>query len=357
MQALVLAGGEGTRLRPLTLTTPKPVLPLAGRPFLSFMLDWLHGHGVDEAILSLGFLSDAVHAVLGDIQSGMRLRYVHEDEPLGTAGPIRLAADEGILADRFLVLNGDVLTDMDLTAEIGQHERTGAAGTLALIEVDDVSSYGVVSTDDEGKVLEFREKAPGPAPTNRINAGAYVIEKSVVDLIPAGRAVSFEREVFPQMVGRGLYGWAADGYWIDIGTPERYLEATWDLLAGRVESTLPERDETGSLLYEGSVTSGAHIGPQAVVGPHCNVGADTAIEQSVLYDRVVIRSDSVVRQSIIGSGARIGAGVRMQDAVIGDGAVVADHAVLEPGARVDPGAVAPDPQGAPTAASNPDDST
>jgi len=357
VQALVLAGGEGTRLRPLTLTTPKPVLPLAGRPFLSFMLDWLHGHGVDEAILSLGFLSDAVHAVLGDIQSGMRLRYVHEDEPLGTAGPIRLAADEGILADRFLVLNGDVLTDMDLTAEIGQHERTGAAGTLALIEVDDVSSYGVVSTDDEGKVLEFREKAPGPAPTNRINAGAYVIEKSVVDLIPAGRAVSFEREVFPQMVGRGLYGWAADGYWIDIGTPERYLEATWDLLAGRVESTLPERDETGSLLYEGSVTSGAHIGPQAVVGPHCNVGADTAIEQSVLYDRVVIRSDSVVRQSIIGSGARIGAGVRMQDAVIGDGAVVADHAVLEPGARVDPGAVAPDPQGAPTAASNPDDST
>jgi mannose-1-phosphate guanylyltransferase len=357
VQALVLAGGEGTRLRPLTLTTPKPVLPLAGRPFLSFMLDWLHGHGVDEAILSLGFLSDAVHAVLGDIQSGMRLRYVHEDEPLGTAGPIRLAADEGILADRFLVLNGDVLTDMDLTAEIEQHERTGAAGTLALIEVDDVSSYGVVSTDDEGKVLEFREKAPGPAPTNRINAGAYVIEKSVVDLIPAGRAVSFEREVFPQMVGRGLYGWAADGYWIDIGTPERYLEATWDLLAGRVESTLPERDETGSLLYEGSVTSGAHIGPQAVVGPHCNVGADTAIEQSVLYDRVVIRSDSVVRQSIIGSGARIGAGVRMQDAVIGDGAVVADHAVLEPGARVDPGAVAPDPQGAPTAASNPDDST
>jgi mannose-1-phosphate guanylyltransferase len=357
VQALVLAGGEGTRLRPLTLTTPKPVLPLAGRPFLSFMLDWLHGHGVDEAILSLGFLSDAVHAVLGDIQSGMRLRYVHEDEPLGTAGPIRLAADEGILADRFLVLNGDVLTDMDLTAEMEQHERTGAAGTLALIEVDDVSSYGVVSTDDEGKVLEFREKAPGPAPTNRINAGAYVIEKSVVDLIPAGRAVSFEREVFPQMVGRGLYGWAADGYWIDIGTPERYLEATWDLLAGRVESTLPERDETGSLLYEGSVTSGAHIGPQAVVGPHCNVGADTAIEQSVLYDRVVIRSDSVVRQSIIGSGARIGAGVRMQDAVIGDGAVVADHAVLEPGARVDPGAVAPDPQGAPTAASNPDDST
>jgi mannose-1-phosphate guanylyltransferase len=340
MQALVLAGGEGTRLRPLTLTTPKPVLPLAGRPFLTFMLDWLHGHGVEEAILSLGFLSDTVHAVLGDIQSGMRLRYVHEDEPRGTAGPVRLAADEGFLADRFLVLNGDVLTDMDLTAEMERHERTGAAGTLALIEVDDVASYGVVPTNDAGEVLEFREKSPGPAPTNRINAGAYVLERSVVDLIPAGRAVSFEREVFPQMVGNGLHGWPADGYWIDIGTPERYLEATWDLLAGRVESTLPERDETGSLVYGGSLTAGAHIGPQAVLGPHCSVGPDAAIERSVLYDRVVVGADAVIRESIIGAGARIGDRVRMQDAVIGSGAVVEDGTTLEPGARIEPGEAA-----------------
>jgi mannose-1-phosphate guanylyltransferase len=340
VQALVLAGGEGTRLRPLTLTTPKPVLPLAGRPFLTFMLEWLHGHGVEEAILSLGFLSDAVHAVLGDIQSGMRLRYVHEDEPLGTAGPVRLAADEGILAERFFVLNGDVLNDMDLTAQLQQHERTGAAGTLALIEVDDVSSYGVVPTDDEGRVLEFREKAPGPAPTNRINAGAYVLERSVVDLIPAGRAVSFEREIFPQMVGNGLYGYAAEAYWIDIGTPERYLEATWDLLAGRVESTLPPRDETGSLVYDGCLTSGAHIGPQSVLGPHCSVGADSAIERSVLHDRVVVGADAVVRDSVIGGGARVGDGVRMQDAVIGAGAVIAAGTTLQAGARIEPGAAA-----------------
>jgi mannose-1-phosphate guanylyltransferase len=340
VQALVLAGGEGTRLRPLTLTTPKPVLPLAGRPFLTFMLDWLHGHGVDEAILSLGFLSDEVHEVLGDIQSGMRLRYVHEDEPLGTAGPVRLAADEGMLADRFLVLNGDVLTDMDLTAELAQHERTGAAGTLALIEVDDVASYGVVPTNEAGQVLEFREKSPGPAPTNRINAGAYVLERSVIDLIPAGRAVSFEREVFPQMVGDGLYGWAADGYWIDIGTPERYLEATWDLLAGRVESTLPERDETGSLVYDGSLTGGAHIGPQSVLGPHCAVGADAAIERSVLHERVTVGADAVIRESIVGAGARIGEGARMQDAVVGARAVIEPGVQLEPGARVEPGAAA-----------------
>jgi mannose-1-phosphate guanylyltransferase len=337
MQALVLAGGEGTRLRPLTLTTPKPVLPLAGRPFLTFMLDWLHRHGVDEAILSLGFLSDAVHEVLGDIQSGMRLRYVKEDEPLGTAGPVRLAADEGVLDDRFLVINGDVLTDMDLTAEIAWHQQTGAAGTLALIEVDDVSSYGVVPTSQSGEVEAFLEKSPGPAPTNRINAGAYVMERSVVDLIPSGRAVSFEREVFPQMVGAGLYGWHADGYWIDIGTPERYLEATWDLLAGRVESTLPERDETGSLVYEGSLTSGAHIGPQSVLGPHCSVGPDAAIERSVLHQRVIVGGDAIVRSSIVGAGARIGERVHMQDAVIGAGAHVEAGTELEPGARVAPG--------------------
>lgn len=338
MQALVLAGGEGTRLRPLTLTTPKPALPLAGRPFLTFMLDWLHRHGVDEAILSLGFLSDAVHEVLGDIQSGMRLRYVHEEDPLGTAGPVRLAADEGILADRFLVLNGDVLTDMDLTAELAQHERTGATGTLALIEVDDVASFGVVPTDEEGRVLEFREKQPGPAPTNRINAGAYVLERAVIDLIPSGRAVSFEREVFPQMVGKGLYGWAADGYWVDIGTPERYLEATWDLLAGRVESTLPERDETGSLVYEGSLTGGAHIGPQSVLGPHCRVGADAAIERSVLHERVVVGPDAVIRESIVGERTRIGEGARMQGVVIGAGTLIEPGAELEPGARIEPGA-------------------
>ena len=336
MQALVLAGGEGTRLRPLTLTTPKPVLPLAGRPFLTFMLDWLHGHGVEEAILSLGFLSDAVHEVLGDIQSGMRLRYVHEDEPRGTAGPVRLAADEGILADRFLVLNGDVLTDMDLTAEIAQHERTGALGTLALIEVDDVSSYGVVPTKATGEVEAFLEKSDGPAPTNRINAGAYVLERSVVDLIPSGRAVSFERDVFPQMVLNGLYGWAADGYWIDIGTPERYLEATWDLLAGRLSSTLPERDETGSLIYEPSVTSGAHIGPQTVVGAHSSVGADTAVERSVLHERVVVGAEAVVRESIVGQGARIGEGARMQRAVIGAGAQIEAGTVLEEGTRIQP---------------------
>lgn len=336
MQALVLAGGEGTRLRPLTLTTPKPVMPLAGRPFLTFMLDWLARHGVDEAILSCGFMSESVREVLGDIYAGMRLRYVFESEPLGTAGPVRLAADEGVLEERLLVLNGDVLTDMDLTAEIAFHEEKGALATLALIAVDDTASYGVVPTSDDGQVEAFLEKSEGPAPTNRVNAGAYVLERSVVDRIEPGRAVSFEREVFPALVGEGLYGWHAEGYWIDIGTPERYLEATWDLLAGRVESSLPERDETGSLVYEPALTSGAHVGPQAVVGRHNSVGSDAQVERSVLFDDVVVGADASVRESIVGEGARIGAGARLERAVVGRGAQIPDGEQVEPGARVAP---------------------
>jgi mannose-1-phosphate guanylyltransferase len=346
VQALVLAGGEGTRLRPLTYTTPKPVLPLAGRPFLSFMLDWARGHGVDEVILSCGFLSDAVRRVLGDIYDGMRLRYVVEEEPLGTAGPVRLAYDQGVLDERLLVLNGDVLTDIDLTAELAQHEHTGARATLALYEVEDTSSYGVVPTDEHGRVEAFLEKGDGEAPTKRINAGAYVIEREVVaERIAAGRPVSFEREVFPGLVGDGLYGYPAAGYWIDIGTPERYLEATWDLLAGHPRSNLPPRDETGSLVHQGCLVSGAHVGPQSVLGRNCSVGTDARVERSVLHDRVLVGADAAVIESVLAERVRVGERARVEaravvgaDAAIGDGAVIGEGARLDPGARVSPGA-------------------
>jgi mannose-1-phosphate guanylyltransferase len=338
MQALVLAGGEGTRLRPLTYTTPKPVLPLAGRPFLSFMLDWTRDHGVDEVILSCGFMSDDVRRVLGDIYDGMRLRYAVEEEPLGTAGPVRLAYDQGLLEERLLVLNGDVLTDVDLTAELAQHERTGARVTLALYAVEDTSSYGVVPTDADGRVEAFLEKSAGEA-TGRINAGAYVIERAVVgERIPAGRAVSFEREVFPGLVGEGLYGFPAAGYWIDIGTPERYLEATWDLLAGHPRSTLPPRDETGSLVYEGCLLSGAHVGPQTVLGRNCSVGTDARVERSVLHDRVIVGADAAVVECVLAERVRVGARARLEPAaVVGAGAAIGEGAVVGEGARLDPG--------------------
>jgi mannose-1-phosphate guanylyltransferase len=339
VQALVLAGGEGTRLRPLTLSLAKPVMPLAGRPFLTFMLDWLYRHGVDDVLLSCGYRSHDVERVLGHDHRGMQLRYVVEDEPLGTAGPLRLAADEGVLADRVLVLNGDCLTDIDLTAEIARHEAAGARATLGLVAVDDTSSYGVVPTLEGGEVEAFLEKRPGPAPTNRINAGAYVLEREVVELVPSGRAVSIEREVFPELVGNGLYGFDSDDYWIDIGTPERYLEATYDLLAGRVESELPARDETASLVYEPCITSGARIGPLSVIGRHCSVGFGSTVERAVLHDSVRVGQDCSVFESVLAEGVRVEDGARVgPDAIVGAGAVVAEGAVVGQGTRIDPGA-------------------
>jgi mannose-1-phosphate guanylyltransferase len=338
MQALVLAGGEGTRLRPLTLTTPKPVMPLAGRPFLTFMLSWLARHGVDDAIMSCGHLSHEVERVLGDEYEGVRLHHVVEEERLDTAGPVRLAYDQGLLQERFFVMNGDCLADLDLSAELRQHEATGAAATLGLVEVDDTSHYGVVPTHADGQVEAFLEKQAGPVPTKRINAGAYILERSVVEEhIPAGRPVSFEREVFQKLVGNGLYGWHADGYWIDIGTPERYLEATYDLLAGRVESTLAARDETDSLIPETCITIGARIGPLSVLGEHCSVGDRAFVERSVLHDSVIVGAEAHIEESVIGAGARIGEGARLgPDAIVGAGAEIAPGAVVGEGVRVEP---------------------
>ncbi|MEX2195006.1 MAG: NDP-sugar synthase [Thermoleophilaceae bacterium] len=338
MQALVLAGGEGTRLRPLTLDVPKPVLPLAGRPFLGFMLDWLGRHGVDDVLLSCGFLSDAVEDALGHDWRGMRLRYVHEHEPLGTAGPLRLALDEGLLAERLYVLNGDVLCDFDLTEQRCRHEATGALATIALAEVGDTAGYGVVPTADDGQVEAFIEKQPGPAPTNRINAGCYLLGREVAEGIDAGRAVSMERDVFPRLCMNGLYGFHAEGYWMDIGTPERYLEATWDLLAGRVASDLPPRDETGSLVAAGSLTSGARIGPQAVVGSHCSVGAGSVVERAVLHDSVTVGADCMLAGCILAGGVRVGNGARVEDgAIVGSRAVIEAGRLVHAGARVQPG--------------------
>jgi mannose-1-phosphate guanylyltransferase len=303
------------------------------------MLDWLARHGVDEVLLSCGYMSDIVARVLGDLYRGMRLRYVIEEEPLGTAGPLRLAADAGVLSDRVLVLNGDCLTDLDLTAQLRRHEETGASATLALAAVDDTASYGVVPTGDDGRVKAFLEKQPGPAPTNRINAGTYVLEESVVELIPSGRAVSIEREVFPQLVGDGLYGFPFDGYWIDIGTPERYLEATYDLLAGRVESELPPRDETASLIYEGCITSGARIGPLSVLGRHCSIGDHSVVERGVIHDNVIVGHECTIVEAIVAERARIGDRVRIEpDAIVGAEATVASDAVVASGARIPPGA-------------------
>lgn len=359
MQALILVGGEGTRLRPLTSRLPKPVVPLVDRPFIVFMLDWLRRHGVDDVIMSCGFLADGVRQVLGD-GSGVRLRYVEEPRPLGTAGALRFAAE--LLDERFLMLNGDVLTDIDLSAQLAQHERTGARGTLALYPVEDPSAYGLVRLEPDGSVREFLEKpSPEEIDTNLISAGAYVLERDVLDLIPPDQNVSIEREVFPRLIGEGLYGFAASGYWLDIGTPARYLQGTYDILEGNVRTAVAERMGASYLAVaddvrpEGrivppavvgrgcEVAPGAHVGSLAVLGEGVRVGEGAVIERAVVHDGAQIGAHAVVRDSIVAAGARIGERTHVTGgAVLGEGVVVGADNALTAGARIFPGVSLPD---------------
>jgi mannose-1-phosphate guanylyltransferase len=339
MQALVLVGGEGTRLRPLTLTQPKPALPLVDRPFIRYMVDWLARHGVSEVVMACGFRAEDLRSALGDeIAGGPTIRYLEEDEPLGTAGPLRLAADRGMLAERFLVLNGDVLTDLDLSALVRQHDETGAVVTLALYPVDDPSSYGLVRRADDGRVLGFLEKpTPDQIDTDEISAGAYVVEGSILDLIPPGRAVSIEREVFPRLVGQGLYGRRLEGYWMDIGTPERYLQASWDILEQRVETDVTPTAPGLWIDPEAEVAADASVGPRAVIRAGSEVGAGAVVADSVLLDACRVEAAAEVRGAILAAGVTVAAGAKLAPgAVIGSGARIEPGARLEADARVSP---------------------
>jgi mannose-1-phosphate guanylyltransferase len=358
MQALILVGGEGTRLRPLTLTTPKPVVPLVDRPFIRYMIDWLARHGVDDVVMACGFLAAGVRDVLGEGEGpGPRLRYVEEPEPRGTAGAVKFA--ERFLDDRFLALNGDVLTDLDLTALIELHERRDATATLALHPVADPSAYGLVRRTEEGEITEFIEKPDeGQIDTDEVNAGAYVLERSVLDLIPDGREVSIEREVFPQLVGQGLYGCRLEGYWMDIGTPERYLQASWDILERRVETDTARRlDAEGShvdsdveihrdssieapslIETRSRVGAGARIGPRAVIGTGSEIGERAVIESAALLRGDRVGSGAEVRGAILGGGVEVGEGAKVSPgAVLGEGVRVGAGVVVEENARVQPG--------------------
>jgi mannose-1-phosphate guanylyltransferase len=319
MQAIVLVGGEGTRLRPLTLAVPKPALTLVDRPFLAYMVEWLAGHGVTEVVLACGFLPDVLREALGDGErAGARIRYVAEPEPRGTAGAIRFAADRlgDDLDGRFLALNGDVLTDLDLTALLSAHEEHGARATLGLHPVEDSSAYGLVRTGGDGEVLEFTEKTGEQVP-GEINAGMYVLERSVLDLIPPEREVSIERDVFPRLVGEGLFGLRLDGYWMDIGTPDRYLRASWDILEGRVETRV-RPTATGLLVDPGAtVAEGATVGPRAVVGPACRVEPGAQVRDSVLLEGCVVGVGARVSGSILAPGVEVAPGAELDGAVVG----------------------------------------
>ncbi len=360
MQAVILVGGEGSRLRPLTSTVPKPVVPLVDRPMISHMLEWLAGHGIDDVIMSCGFLATSVRNVLGDGSAlGVRLRFVEEPDPRGTAGALKYA--ESMLDERFLMLNGDILTDIDLSDQIAQHERTGAKATLALVPVADPSAYGLVRVAEDRSVLGFVEKpSSDQIDTNLISAGVYVLERELLELIPAERNVSIEREVWPLLIGAGLYGFPSDGYWLDIGTPQRYLQGTFDVIEGNVRTAVLERLDgwlaiapdaqihgraiPPAVLERGvRVAAGAHVGSLVVLGRGVSVGANSKVERSVILSGSEIGEDCTLRDCIVAAGCRIGAGTTITGgAVLGEGVTIGSQNVITNGARIFPGVTLPD---------------
>ena len=319
MRAVVLVGGFGTRLRPLTSDLPKQMLPIVDRPMIEHVVGHLAAHGVEEVVLSLGFLPDAFLDAYPDGRcAGIPLHYAVEPEPLDTAGAIRFAAEDAGIDEAFLVLNGDVLTDLAVDELIGFHRASGAEATVSLTPVDDPSRYGVVPTDADGRVTGFVEKPPaGAAPCNWINAGTYVFEPSVIDRIEPGRRVSVEREVFPAMADEGvLYGLRSEAYWVDTGTPETYLGVQLDLLDG-VRGPARSGVDDAAEIHPGATVRRSVIGPGAVVAEGSRVC------DSVVMAGSRIGEGAVVDGSLVGTDATIGPDARVLGlSVVGHGAEV-----------------------------------
>ena len=348
MRAVVLVGGEGTRLRPLTWTTPKQMLPVVEVPMIERVLGHLGGHGVESVVLSLGYRPDAFLAAYPDGRcAGLEVTYAVEPSPMDTAGGIRFAARHAGIDESFIVVNGDVLADIDLTELIDFHRRRGAEATISLTPVDDPSAFGVVPTDAEGRVQAFIEKpARDEAPTNMINAGFYVLEASVLDRIPPDRKVNIERETFPAIVDDGrLYALASDAYWHDTGTPERYIQAHVDLLSGR----RPGDPAPGArLIAEGVWTLGSpeirgDVQPRTLLGDGAVVDADASVRHSVIGAGSRVGRGASVCGSVVLPGAVIGDGASVDGSIVGAGVVVGEKAavrgltVLGSGAVVEPG--------------------
>lgn len=322
----------GTRLRPLTYEMPKQMLPLVGVPMIERVFEMLSRHGVTEVVLSLGYLPHHFISAYPDGSiAGVKISYAVEPEPLDTAGAIRFAAEHAGIDDTFLVVNGDVLTDLDVSALVSFHRRSGAEGTIAVHPVEDPSRYGVVVTDDGGRVRTFMEKPRREdAPSNLINAGTYVLEPSVVSRIDAGRKVSIEREIFPALAGAGtLYAMVDDAYWLDTGTPATFLQANIDVLNGRdSERVLPDLVGTTWRHSTSRVAASAHV-VNAVIDRDCVVGENVVLDGVILMPGAVVHDNVQIRSSIIGPRAVIGAtSVLGPTCVVGAEVSVADGSQL-----------------------------
>jgi mannose-1-phosphate guanylyltransferase len=347
VRAVVLVGGEGTRLRPLTLTVPKQMLPIVEQPMIERVIGHLAEHDVDEAVLSLGYRPDAfINAYPSGTIAGVRLSYAVEPTPLDTAGAIRFAARHSEIDETFVVVNGDVLTDSDISELIAFHRLRGAEATISLTPVDDPSRFGVVATDDEGRVEAFIEKPPrDEAPTNLINAGTYVLEPSVLDRIPEDRPVSVERETFPALVEeRTLFALGSDAYWLDAGTPDAYLRAHRDLLLGRrpgIPSPGAELDPSlGTSVWRiGDVDVQSASVTRSLLGRGASVGPDVVVEDSVIGAGAVIEEGASVLDSVLLAGARVASKATVERSVIGPGAIVGQRCVIHGVSVIGAGAV------------------
>lgn len=361
MKAVIMAGGEGTRLRPLTCTLPKPMVPILNRPMMEHILNLLKRHHFTQVVSTLWYLPEAVMDYFGDGAAfGLELEYFIEKTPLGTAGSVKNAAHT--LRDTFLVVSGDALTDIDLTAAVAFHKRKGAAATLVLTKAENPLSYGVVLTDEGGRITQFLEKPSwSQVFSDTVNTGIYVLEPEVLDLVELGQKVDFSQDLFPQLLRQGapLYGYVAPGYWSDVGSLQVYSQAQLDCLEGRVQLELPEPQDGGIFLEEGvqihpsarlegpvylgkgcRVGPGAYLGPYTVAGSFSQIDQGASLKRAVLWSGVQVGARSQLRGCICAKGARLGQNTSLfEGAVVGEQVELGALSTLKPGVKIWPGKV------------------
>jgi mannose-1-phosphate guanylyltransferase len=342
--AVILVGGMGTRLRPLTLSAPKPMLPTAGVPFLAHLIARIREAGISHVVLGTSYRADVFESYFGDGSAfGVELEYVVESEPLGTAGGIRNVASH-LRGDDVMIFNGDVLSGVDLRALLAIHHDSSADVTLYLTKVANPRAFGCVPTDETGRVTAFLEKDPNPV-TDQINAGTYVFKRAVVDSIPVGRPVSVERETFPELLASGAYvaGHVDSTYWRDLGRPDDFVAGSADLVLGLAPSpALPGPTGDALVLKGAAVDATATLTGGTTVGAGCEIGPDAVVDRAVLFDGAAVGAGATVRRSVLGFGAIVGAGAVIEDAVIGDRSRIGAGVELLAGARVWPDVVLPD---------------
>jgi mannose-1-phosphate guanylyltransferase/phosphomannomutase len=359
MKAVIMAGGEGTRLRPLTSNQPKPMIPLVNKPMMEHIIGLLREHGFTDIVVTVAFLANAIRTYFGDgSEFGVRMVYATEETPLGTAGSVRNAMDE--LGERFLVISGDVLTDIDLSAVVSQHIEKKALATIALKSIENPLEFGIVITREDGSIERFLEKPTwGQVFSDTINTGIYVLEPEIFDFIPAGRPVDFSSEVFPALLaaGRPIFGHVVEGYWEDVGNLDAYLKAHHDALDGKVEIDIAGfRMSEGVWLGEGAevdpaahvegpvvlgdncrVDAGSHLSAYTVLGSNVRVGSDAFLERCVVHDNAYLGDAVRLRGCIIGRSSDLRRGAHCEEGVVlGDECFVGEHAVINPGVKVYP---------------------